>query len=100
MTELSRDGWDKLDGADGVAHVPDNMADHFASAYKDGARAFREGKDKSDCPYNRQWNPDSAMGGEWGHVWTKVWQLGFINEKRKQNNEELRSYRKAIKMGR
>jgi hypothetical protein len=83
-----------------VDHVPDNMASHFAGAYKKGAIAFREGEDRSANPYDAQYNPQSAMGGEWGHVWANAWWLGWTNEQRKQNGESLRSYRKRIKVGR
>lgn len=83
-----------------VDHVPDNMADHFAGAYKKGALAYRDGDDPSDCPYTRQYNPDSCMGGEWGHVWANAWKLGFENEEASQKDERLTPYNKAWKMGR
>jgi hypothetical protein len=85
---------------DDVEHVPDNMADHFAGAYKKGARAFREGKTRMENPYDARYNPDSCLGGEWGHVWANAWRLGHLNEEKYQNDDDIRTYRKAFKLGR
>jgi len=92
-----------VDGSDQdetVDHVPDNMAAHFASAYEKGALARRRGEDRSENPYVARYNPDSAMGGEWGHVWSNAWRLGWENEQRDEDGERLLNYRKAWKMGR
>lgn len=83
-----------------VDHVPDNMASHFGGAYKKGARAYRDGKTRRENPYDARYNPDSCMGGEWGHVWANAWRLGHTNEEKIQNGESPRTYRKAFKMGR
>jgi|GEM_PF-4257129 len=91
---------DTADHDETVDHVPDNMAAHFAGAYEKGALARRRGEDQSANPYIARYNPDSAMGGEWGHVWSNAWRLGWENERREQEGESILSYRKAWKMGR
>lgn len=94
------DQQDSVSVNDDVTHVPDNMADHFAGAYKKGARAFRQDKTRLENPYDAQYNPESCMGGEWGHVWANAWRLGHMNEEAVQNGDSPRAYRKAFKMGR
>ncbi|QLG30158.1 hypothetical protein HUG10_21460 (plasmid) [Halorarum halophilum] len=85
---------------DTVDHVPDNMAPHFAGAYKKGALARRAGESKTANPYDARYNPNSCMGGEWGHVWSNAWRLGYKNESRKEDGDRLIGYNKAWKMGR
>lgn len=79
------------DLADGIDHIPDNMAEHFQGAYRKGAEAFRDGADRTDNPYVRKRN-SSMFGTSWGHVWYNAWQLGWENEKRVQNGEKPRDY--------
>lgn len=92
---------DGLSGSDGdIDHVPDHMASHFAGAYKKGARAYRDGESRMENPYDANYNPDSCLGGEWGHVWANAWRLGHMNEEKVQEGKSPRTYRKAHKLGR
>lgn len=81
-------------GDDDIDHVPSNLADHFAGAYRKGAEAFRDGKDTTDCPYPDYRN-NSMFNTSWSRVWRKVWFLGYENEEKVQNGQEPEDYRKG-----
>lgn len=89
---------------DEIDHVPDNMAPHFAGAYRKGARAFRDGDDKRrDDPYAEGGfdQNGSCFGTTWDRAYSNAWRLGFENEKRAQSNDSPRSYRpRSGKLGR
>lgn len=93
-TDVSTGGVDDDDADDSVDHTPSNMASHYQSAYEKGAIAYREGKNPQDCPY-RDIRNTSCFGTSWSRVWRKVWFLGYDNEQRKQNDDDLKPYRKG-----
>jgi ribosome modulation factor len=54
-------------------------------AYNKGAKAYADGKDLSDCPYQDKRNDSGKL--TWSRAFIRAWQLGYLEAANKKTGD-------------